>query len=80
MPKDEAGALALGLRINAAIAENCPPCQQKKKSTVCGQPSVLRFTWPGSTEQVVCLDCGMRAQKLAEAMGFELELLDRAPS
>lgn len=46
----------------------------KCETTTCGGHAEWRFTWPGRNEMQVCTRCGARAQSVAEAMGFDLQV------
>lgn len=41
----------------------------------CAGVPVYRFTWPGQPEAYACGVCGPRAQRVADALGFTLQLL-----
>lgn len=42
----------------------------------CTAAATHRFTWPGHPEQYCCAEHGAKALQLAEAMGFELQVLE----
>jgi hypothetical protein len=46
----------------------------KCSQVTCSDLSTHRFTWPGSPEQPSCYEHAITAQRLASAMGFELEI------
>lgn len=41
----------------------------------CGLPSHLRFTWPGYDELHACVFCAAKIKRVADAMGFPLQLI-----
>jgi len=52
----------------------------------CGAPSLFRYTWPGKDEAFVCVEHAGQLRRVAEALGFHLQLvmllpeqLDNAP-
>jgi hypothetical protein len=40
----------------------------------CDKAPEYRFTWPGQKEQLACAGCAQRAQNVAKATGFDLEV------
>lgn len=47
-----------------------PKCQQKG----CERTANTRMFWPGQPAALVCIPCAAKAQKLADAMGFVLDI------
>lgn len=45
----------------------------------CGSPPMYRYTWPGKDEAFICLAHTMKLLKVAEAMGFHLQLIATTP-
>ena len=43
--------------------------------TLCDNPAVLRFTWPGREESFVCIAHAHAVAGVAMAMGFPLHML-----
>ncbi len=50
-------------------------CEQNK----CESEAGWRFTWPGRNEMLVCRECAKKAARVADAMGFDLEVKPLAP-
>lgn len=48
------------------------PCELAARD--CSKIGLLRVTWPGSSEKVVCGECGARLRMLADTMGFALPI------
>lgn len=40
----------------------------------CGHTAALRYTWPGRDEAYACNCCAVRIKRVADAMGFHLQL------
>lgn len=49
------------------------------ESNKCEGQAGWRFTWPGRNEMHVCSECAKKAARVAEAMGFDLEVKPLAP-
>lgn len=47
----------------------------KCSQLTCLVEATHRFTWPGSPEQPSCYEHALTAQRVAAAMGFELQIL-----
>lgn len=60
-----------------ALDLECP--QHVKGGGTCGAPLAYRFTWPGQKEQHACERHGKAAERIAQSMGFALELLPLYP-
>lgn len=41
----------------------------------CGELAVLRYTWPGKDEAVVCVECAEKLENIANAIGMHLQLI-----
>lgn len=48
-------------------------------TVTCQNAPIYRFTWPGNPETPACEPCAARAQNVAKAMGFELQVLPLLP-
>ncbi len=50
-------------------------CEQNK----CEAEAGWRFTWPGRNEMLVCRECAKKASRVADAMGFDLQVIPLSP-
>lgn len=41
----------------------------------CNQQAVLRYTWPGQDEAVICLEHAQQLEGVAKAIGLHLQLI-----
>ena len=41
----------------------------------CPHEAAFRYTWPGNDEALICSMHARRASKIAEAMGFHLQMI-----
>ena len=53
--------------------EDTTDAAAKCATTVCQEAPAVRVFWPGQTRDM-CPACALRAQKIAQAMGFDLAI------
>jgi hypothetical protein len=41
----------------------------------CKQQAVFRYTWPGKDENFICIEHGLKLQRIAQAMGLYIQLI-----
>ena len=43
--------------------------------SLCGEHAAFRYTWPGKDEAHICVNCAVRLQAVANAMGLYVQLI-----
>lgn len=41
----------------------------------CRNTAGLRYTWPGSNEKIICIECATRLKRIASAIGLHLQVI-----
>lgn len=58
-------------RLRGVLKQSADECSQGD----CDNRAEFRFTWPGHPEQHTCGNCSQRAVRVANAMGFYLDVI-----